>query len=167
MELGALICTPRQPKCAVCPLVTFCAAHQQRRVDQLPNLRARPRATRQRFVAFVAQKHGRFLVRQRPAGVRNAQLWEFPNIEVACRHPDLRKAARQSLGTSLASFDPLCTIRHSITHYRITLEVFRLIGRDAAKCSRSQGIWLNRRQLLALPFASAHRQILNHLDLVQ
>jgi len=165
MELGALICTPRQPKCGICPLVRFCDAYQQCCTDQLPNLRARPRATRQRFVAFVAQKHGQFLVRQRPAGVLNAHLWEFPNIEINSRDPDLKQAARKSLRTSLATFDPLCSIRHSITRYRITLEVFRVTGTDADRCSRAEGAWLNPRQLLVLPFASAHRQILNHLGL--
>jgi len=201
MELGALICTPSQPKCAICPVVRFCAAHQQCCVDQLPTLRARPRATRQRFVAFVAQKRGHFLVRQRSAGVRNAYLWEFPNIEVTpqsvseksfpsppleeragerrhfphalppfvgnfrtrSRDLDLQQAARKTFGISLATFAPLCTIRHSITRYRITLEVFHITGTDAARCSRSAGTWLNRRQLLALPFASAHRRILNKL----
>ncbi len=163
MELGALMCTPRQPKCGNCPLVKFCVAHQQCRIDQLPNLRARPSATRQRFAAFVAQKRRHFLVRQRPAGVRNALLWEFPNVEITPHDSDLKQAARKSLGTSLATFDPLCTIRYSITRYRITLEVFLVTGTDAANCSRSAGTWLNRRQLLRLPFTSAHRQILNHL----
>jgi len=165
MELGALICTPGQPKCPICPLVRFCAAHQQCCVDQLPNLPARPRATPQRFAAFVAQKQGHFLVRQRPAGVRNAHLWEFPNIEITPHDSDLKQAAGKSLGASVATFDPLCTIRHSITRYRITLDVFRLTGADAAKCSSSAGTWLNRRQLLALPFASAHRRILNRLGI--
>ena len=163
MELGALICTPKQPRCGLCPLVTLCSAHQECCVDQLPNLRARPRPTRQRFAAFVAQKRDRFLVRKRPEGVRNAHLWEFPNVEITPHDSDLKQAARKSLGTSLATFDPLCTIRHSITRYRITLEVFRLSGAEAAKFSRSAGNWLNRRQLLPLPFVSAHRQILNHL----
>ena len=35
-----------------------------------------------RFVAFVAERNGMFLVRQRPAGVVNAHLWEFPNVEI-------------------------------------------------------------------------------------
>src|ERR1019366_8009616 len=72
MELGALICTPRQPRCGVCPIAKRCVAYQEGRVNELPSRSRRIRATPRRFVAFVAQKRGRYLVRQRPAGVVNA-----------------------------------------------------------------------------------------------
>src|ERR1035437_6082269 len=36
MELGALVCTPRQPRCGVCPIAKHCVAYQEDRVDQLP-----------------------------------------------------------------------------------------------------------------------------------
>jgi A/G-specific adenine glycosylase len=165
MELGALVCTPREPHCRLCPLTRFCAARKQGRVDQLPSLRPRPHATRQKFVAFVAQKKGQFLVRQRPAGVRNAHLWEFPNIELNSGDSDLKQVARRSLGLSSANLHPLCTIRHSITRYRITLEVFKVTGLHGIRCSLSGGRWLNRRQLFSLPFTSAHRRILHRLGL--
>ena len=83
MELGALICTPKQPRCLLCPVREHCAAYRTGRVDQLPNLGPRTAPTSRRFIAFVIEDRGRFLVRQRPAGVLNAHLWEFPNVEIA------------------------------------------------------------------------------------
>ena len=68
MELGAVICTPRRARCGICPVVKHCVACREDRVQDLPNLGARVRATPRRFVAFVAQRGNRFLVRQRPAG---------------------------------------------------------------------------------------------------
>src|ERR1039457_6279526 len=53
MELGALVCTPRQPRCQVCPIAKHCVAYQEDRINQLPGIRGRIRATRRRFVAFV------------------------------------------------------------------------------------------------------------------
>ena len=82
MELGALVCTPRSPQCEVCPVNKFCVARKQNLQEQLPNLGKREAATVQRFIAFVVERRGKFLVRQRPAGVVNAHLWEFPNVEV-------------------------------------------------------------------------------------
>ena len=61
-----------------------------RRVSQKPCRRiAQPRQTHRRharrFIAFVVERNGKFLVRQRPAGVVNAHLWEFPNVEIGAR----------------------------------------------------------------------------------
>ena len=83
MELGALVCTPRNPQCPICPVKKLCVAFRENRVEQLPNLGERATATARRFMAFIVENNGRLLIRQRPAGVVNGHLWEFPNVEVA------------------------------------------------------------------------------------
>jgi len=93
MELGALVCTPRQPQCRICPMKKLCVAFRENRVEELPNLGRRTAATARRFIAFAVNRQGRFLVRQRPAGVVNAHLWEFPNVEI---HPNPSSSGRQS-----------------------------------------------------------------------
>ena len=150
MELGALICAPRTPNCAACPVQTICIARKENLQEQLPNLGKRPAATKRRFIAFVVKQNGKFLVRQRPAGVVNAHLWEFPNVEVGARVCDpqqiatdeaprsngsanstkaLRltepRSAAKELSLKLTSTKPLVVIKHSITRYRITLEAWR------------------------------------------
>ena len=112
MELGALVCTPQQPRCGVCPVAKQCVACREGRVEELPGRRRRARATARRFVAFVAQRDGRFLVRQRPAGVVNAHLWEFPNVEVAPGDSDVTSAARKVLGVWPAGLERLGVIKH-------------------------------------------------------
>jgi A/G-specific adenine glycosylase len=165
MELGALVCTPREPGCGLCPVSSGCVARRQGRVAELPQTARRPRATARHFAAFVVRKRGRFLVRQRPPGVVNAHLWEFPNIELAPGIGRLQRAARDVLGIEPASIEPLCTLRHSITRYRITLEAFFVEGQAGlGSSSATGGRWLNRCQLAPLPFASAHKKILRHLD---
>ena len=164
MELGALVCTPREPGCGLCPVSIGCVARRQGRVAELPQTARRPRTTARRFAAFVVRKRGRFLVRQRPPGVVNAHLWEFPNTELRPGIGGLRRAARDVLGIEPASIEPLCTLRHSITRYRITLEAFFIEGQAGfGSPSATRGRWL-RSQLAPLPFASAHKKILHHLD---
>jgi len=126
----------------------------------LPNLGRRPRATRRRFVAFVARKQVRYLVRQRPAGVVNAHLWEFPNIETALGTSNLKKLARKVLGSTPKTLERICTIKHSITRYRITLEAFKVGGGVFTSVG---GRWLIVRRLHGLPFTSAHKRILRRL----
>lgn len=125
MELGALVCTPREPKCDRCPISRHCFAFQKKRVEEFPNLGKRPAATARRFAAFVVESSGKFLVRQRPSGVVNAHLWEFPNVELDGA-PVRPAAAREILGFVPKDLKPLCTIKHTITRYRITVEAFQI-----------------------------------------
>lgn len=119
MELGALICTPRNPQCPDCPVKKLCVAFRENRVGELPKPGKRPPSTARRFLAFVVERQGRFLVQQRPAGGVNAHLWEFPNVEIEARRcngragqdPSAQGAVRkgQSRHTSaatLAAYDP-------------------------------------------------------------
>jgi A/G-specific adenine glycosylase len=162
MELGALLCTPRQPKCDLCPVARHCLARRKGRVEELPNLGRHRTATPRRFIAFVAQRRGRFLVRQRPAGTVNAHLWEFPNAEVTDDGEGVIGAARRILGARFDVLEPLCTIKHSITRYRITLDVFRVIG-EAPWTGASEGRWLTPTEMSRLPFASAHKKVLQRV----
>jgi len=152
MELGALVCTPRQMRCSVCPVRKLCFAFREDRLAEFPMRPPRAPATERRFMAFVARKQNRFLVRQRPGGAINAHLWEFPNVEIGLE--DNSPAATAGL-FQIAEVRPLCRIRHSITRHRILLEAYR-----AQANGKTPGAWKTIRQLKRLPLASAHRKIL-------
>jgi A/G-specific adenine glycosylase len=164
MELGALICTPKQPRCLLCPLQSNCTALRSGRVDQLPNLGPRIAATSRHFAAFVIKNRGCFLVRQRPVGVVNAHLWEFPNVEMTSKRGTLKKLAGDSLGIKMISLERLCTIKHTITRYRITLEAYH------AKAGRIKlppnARWATPDEMASLAFTSAHGKVLQYLQLV-
>ena len=161
MELGALICTPRQPRCDLCPVRKSCVARRDNLTDQLPQLRARPPITQQRFIAFVVEKRGRFLVRQRPTDAVNGGLWEFPNLKIDREPVEIPVLVHNFLGADEFSGEPLCTIKHSITRYRIQLEAHHVELPPDGKFPR--GRWLKPADLLQLAFASAHRKILQRL----
>jgi A/G-specific adenine glycosylase len=164
MELGALICTPKQPKCLLCPIQTNCEAYRTGRVDQLPNLGPRTVATSRRFAAFVVEDRDRFLVRQRPDGVVNAHLWEFPNVEVTSKHaaPDI--LAKEGLGLDITSLEKLCVIKHSITRYRISLEAFYAKAKNQKVKLATRGQWFKPEELDSFAFTSAHRKVLKCLE---
>jgi A/G-specific adenine glycosylase len=161
MELGALICTPRNPQCGICPIKKLCVAFRENRVGELPDLGKRQIITARRFAAFVVEQNGRFLVRQRPAGVANAHLWEFPNTELLNGNSSPKIAAKAVLGIMPSEIEPLCTVKHSITRYRITLEAFRTSPGGAS--SSGIGVWKTRAKLEQLAFSSAHKKILEKL----
>jgi A/G-specific adenine glycosylase len=161
MELGALVCAPRQPRCEQCPVRRHCVAHQTNRVETLPNLGPRVASTARHFAAFVVQRRGRWLVQQRPAGVVNAHLWEFPNVEVFAGIAAAKAAARL-LGGKPQQLVPLTTVKHTITRYRISLEAW--LANVRGNISRSGRVrWLPLKELDELPVTSAHRKVLDVL----
>ena len=163
MELGALICTPRQPKCLLCPVQTRCLARAQGTAEKLPNLGERLRPTARRFIAFVVEHRGRFLVRQRPAEVVNAHFWEFLNVEISETPGDLIAFAREQLGLKLVAPFAFVTVKHSITRYRISLAAFRSTLKGQPSKNAVAERWLSLTKLEALAFTSAHRKILRKL----
>ena len=199
MELGALICTPKQPQCLICPLQKFCDAYKTGHTQLIPNLGPRVTVTEREFIAFVIEHRGRYLVRQRPEGQVNAHLWEFPNMEVLpepessekaklspnrslawCRrfsvsgegpakagtpYQTLAQLVEKHLGLQVESLTELCTIRHTITRYRITLRACRGSGKLKFKNKKLKMEWLALADLDKLAFTSAHRKILKQLQI--
>jgi A/G-specific adenine glycosylase len=158
MELGATVCTPQNPQCSLCPVRPHCAAHRAGRESQIPNLDRRAVVTHRQFHTFVVEHAGRFLVAQRPAGVVNAGLWEFPNLEI---QPPRRSPAA-SLGDLLqlvAQCVPMGEIRHAITRYRITQHIFHVPLSTKPAVTKPPFQWHALDALHGLPFTSAHKRI--------
>ena len=157
MELGALVCTPRNPQCQICPVKKLCVACKEKRTEELPNLGKREAAMARRFIAFVVERNGRFLIRQRPTGVVNAHLWEFPNVEATGVNSNPKEIFESDFGSAPKDFMPLVTVKHSITRYRITLEAFAV--RLKKVNTKMDGVWKTPAQMQRLAFASAHKRL--------
>ena len=145
----------------MCPVKNLCIAFKENRVAELPNPGKRAAVTARRFIAVVAKVDGRFLVRQRPTGVVNAHLWEFPNAEIFNGDSDPTLVAKDLFGVDPSSIKPICTVKHSITRYRITLDAFSV--RFNGFPARDGQVWKTPAQMHRLAFASAHKKILNRL----
>ncbi|MDP5275035.1 A/G-specific adenine glycosylase [Chengkuizengella axinellae] len=83
MELGALVCTPKSPKCTTCPVMEHCDARLQGKEEALPiKKKAKPPKLEQRLVAFIegtGTNEGKILIRQRPGKGLLAGMWELPH----------------------------------------------------------------------------------------
>ena len=78
-DLGAMICTPRQPRCPNCPLASCCMAHAQGRSHALPVTVSRPpKPQRCAFFLLVADMEGRILLEKRPDFGIWGGLWCLP-----------------------------------------------------------------------------------------
>jgi A/G-specific adenine glycosylase len=157
MELGATVCTPRQPACPACPVRSHCAACALGRVAEFPKPPARPPVRQRRFAAVILRRGRYVLVRQRDADSVNGNLWEFPSVELSSRKP-IRKQLEAFLQHDLP-LNLFATLRHTITNNRITLKAYFAEIAEKNLAARVNGLWLPLAEIAALPFSSAHSKL--------
>ncbi|MCA8941081.1 MAG: hypothetical protein KDB80_00860, partial [Planctomycetes bacterium] len=133
MELGATICTPRQPACKACPIAADCLALAERLTHVLPVLPAkRPTVPVTARMALVHHDDTRVVAMRLPADGPNAGQLELPGagVLVDCPTPgDLEAALLETTGLRTDVGPELATARHSITHHRITLVLHEVRAR--------------------------------------
>ncbi|MHC4473220.1 MAG: A/G-specific adenine glycosylase [Planctomycetota bacterium] len=121
MELGALVCLPRAPRCAECPIARSCAARREGVEEDLPELPGRRGSVPLLLAVAVARRDGAVLLTRAPEGGLLAGTWGPPFATVpedADPALTLRDAAF-ARGLDLAPVRHLGTVRHTITHHRI------------------------------------------------
>ena len=127
MELGALLCTPRAPRCAECPWASGCAGRRSGVPESFPRTAPRPETLQVAAYALVSVDGERLLWRRRPEGGHNAGLWELPTTDWHPGEPDepegmvRMEALARDLGFRWLPGEPLLRVRHSITRHRVTL----------------------------------------------
>jgi A/G-specific adenine glycosylase len=160
MELGATVCTPRDPSCERCPLSVGCQARVLGRVEAFPELAARAKPTAREFVVAVIEHRGRVWVRQRAGDALNGGLWEFPNLEVEPGAGGGDERLKDFLGEkNLEGWKSLTVVRHAITRYRVTQRAFTLDWVGDVRGVPGGGRWCRREELEAFAMSSAHRRI--------
>lgn len=128
MDLGRRICTPRNPRCALCPVRDWCAAFRAGTQRERP-VRP-PRVRTPHFdvtAAVISRADGQVLIAQRPLDKMLGGLWEFPGGK---REPGetlracLKREILEELGVELRVGQQIGVVRHGYTHFRITLYAF-------------------------------------------
>jgi A/G-specific adenine glycosylase len=128
MDLGATVCTPRAPRCAVCPLEARCAAAAAGTPTAYPAPKAKKSAPERWSLALVvADGAGRVLLRRRPSRGLYAGLYELPTTDPAPAAPDDVAATAQAFAAALGwgalesvgALGP--AVAHTLTHMRLTV----------------------------------------------
>jgi A/G-specific adenine glycosylase len=148
MELGALVCTPTNPRCEVCPMRHVCAARTRGLVDQLPN-RGQPQTTKRVVVsAALVRRNGSLLMQRRPERGLLAGMWELPTLG----RGRFRKGK------------PLLELRHTITNRRITLRVFNCQCGSALQDKLPAELrWVSVAEINRLSLPAAHRRAIEQI----
>ena len=127
MELGALICLPRNPDCRECPVRFHCRAKDcEGGPARYPIKKAARAIPAERRVILRITWDGRHLLSRRPETGLLAGLWEYPNLLVKHGEDALDLArcwTRKQFGKIL-EFQPLTTMNQVFSHRRWDLEIW-------------------------------------------
>ena len=142
MELGALVCFPKQPQCRECPLKRQCEARKLGMQNELPVKSIRPSGRRVEKELLVIEKAGKILIWQRSQENRRlAGFWELPE-------PDQLAGAK--LGARIGQF------RHTIVNTNFLCHVFR-----ASLVLVPEGFhWLAKSRIHGVPLSTTAKKAL-------
>lgn len=140
MDLGATICTPRNPKCRACPLHAQCAAYEEGNPTSLPRRVAKKARPVKHGIAFIlTDAEGKIWLRRRPAKGLFGGMLEIPSSSWQLGAPRLADALKAEPGLPGANQWRVLPgqVKHIFTHFELNLLVCH------ARARRKQaGVWL-------------------------
>lgn len=138
MELGAMVCLPREPKCSICPVFAMCATRGEL-------AKARPAVRRRREIHYALNlREGQVFMVQRPEDSSLMPgMWELPELS----EPNRVK--------------PILSLKHSIT---VTDYWVRVL--PASDCEAIHGRWVRKIRLPKLPLTGLTRKILRATHII-
>jgi len=155
MDLGATLCSPRNPACGLCPWRDACAARLAGIEASLPARAAKPeRPTRRGLAFWIVAADGSVLLRRRPPQGLLGGMMEVPSTEWRAEAWDLAEAtaAAPLAAATLAGSWRLLPglVRHTFTHFHLELTVATVRARGQPP---ARGLWcpLDRLGEQALP----------------
>lgn len=173
MDLGATLCTPRTPACPFCPLNPFCLAFAKGIQDRMPAAKkGREVPHKDMTASLIINRTGRVLIVKRPEQGLLPGLWKLPGGE-RCGERTLPEALErrvmEELGITVTVLEPVNSVRHTFTHFRMTLHAFRARVRKGKPrpltCARLA--WVRPTDLSAYAFSKADRTIVQDAFLSQ
>jgi len=143
MEIGALICTPRNPSCLLCPVRDDCAT----RSDALPIAKPKKETHAMRIALYlITDRRGRVLMRREEGPLMSA-MWHLPHGDTSLLTGTPLTVHRLSL---------LGKVRHTVTTRRIEFEVYEATLTSTTKDHK----WIDPAKLDDVPHPSYVRKAL-------
>jgi len=165
MDLGAMVCLPRAPRCDICPVNKDCLANEHGTQAERPVLAEKKQIPHWTVTAAVIWKDGKVLLAQRPDSGLLGGLWEFPGgkVEQGESFEDgLKREIREELAAEISVGEPFGVYRHAYTHFKVTLHAFtcRLLdGEQPEPVEANQLVWARPADLDNFPMGKIDRQI--------
>jgi A/G-specific adenine glycosylase len=161
MDLGATLCTRKNPKCEACPVAADCVARRETRVEALPAPRPRKVLPRRTVRVLLIEHGGELLFEKRPPTGIWGGLWSLPECAL---DEDVCAALRTRFGGHVELRDSLPSIEHAFTHFVLTMHPQRVAASGWPSCAEAPGmLWLSPTDAQSAALPAPIRRILRSL----
>jgi A/G-specific adenine glycosylase len=165
MELGAMVCMARSPRCQQCPAADLCGAASEGTMNRIPIRRPRRRTPIEHYGVAVVTLDDRVLLVQRPEDGRFGGLWEFPAAlyeEGESSREAAGRAAVAAWGAEIDVISPIGPVEHQLSHVRLAYSAYlaRPAGGEYPAGGANDGrAWIRTAALEEFALPTAHRRI--------
>ena len=161
MDLGATVCTPRNPRCGSCPVAELCAARAQGLQGRIPAPKAAAAVAVERRAFAVVRRQGRVLLVRNPARGLLAGLWSLPGGEAERPLADL-VLEQSGVAVRLQAGAAVADARHQFSHrtWEMAVHLAEPVGGSALGAGTSETAWVHERDLPSQALPSAMRTAL-------
>lgn len=111
MDLGAMVCTPKNPQCLLCPWQKYCRSKDDAALENIPRRGKPEKKIREGRVFLIFNEKGEILIRKRTEKGLLSGLYEFPWTETEGK---------------IGGKDTGKTVSHIFTHFKLTLKIFEV-----------------------------------------
>jgi len=164
MELGALVCTPKEPMCLLCPVQQHCLAFSAGIERDLPiKTKNKPQKTIPYVVLLITNDQDEIVIEKRPKSGLLANMWQFPMVplnEIGFAHLENWLYAEYGLNVSL--HEQKGTLKHIFTHLIWDMEIYTANTTDQQSSDRRIR-FVKANDLETLPFPVPHLKVMKYL----
>ena len=144
MDLGATVCTPKNPQCLLCPLKEDCLSHTAADLEQIP-VRGKPAKKEKAGAVFLIRNNrGELFIRKRTEKGLLSGLYEFPWNE--------------SGKTCAGAVDTGLSVTHIFTHIKLTLRIYTM---QSDRAPLPDGFFAASENLADYPFSTLMKKVLS------
>lgn len=175
MELGAVICVPRDPKCPLCPVKNSCLAFGENLQNELPKKSKAARVIEVDAACVLIQDKKKVLLENPPQKGLWAGLWQFPTFRISAQESTEEKLAGclEKFGVRAREIKKAGQMTRAYTVHREKLGIYtaRLAAAKKTKSAlkaadagdeaqkNKELRWVAVRDLRELTFSAAHGKI--------
>lgn len=141
MDLGAMICTPKNPQCLLCPWQEYCLSKTDPGLEEIPRRGKPAKKVKNGYVYLLSNRNGEIFIRKRTEKGLLSGLYEFPWSDGAQLFQDAK--------------DTGCEVSHTFTHFKLILKICLL---QQENCPEA-GMFIRPENLSAYPVSTLMKKV--------
>ena len=167
MELGAIICKPKNSDCHNCCLKSKCSAHKKNMVDLIPTIKSKPLKQKLNCISFLTiHNNSKILLKKRTGKKILANQWEIPSTNWKVKPVKFSKKSTPIPNAKWKKTN--VEFKHSFSHIDLKNTVYKSnINNSQIQFNEDDLKWVDLKKLNKYTVTTMSKKALNLLNLIQ